>query len=58
MNDLEFVDSLVIQNKYLTTEREKAWYRAALYSALLWGHKIDCEQVAYKRTQKKKNIFY
>lgn len=58
MNDLEFIESLVNQNRYLTTEEEKSWYRSALCATLNWGHKIDREQAAYNRAQKLKSIIY
>lgn len=56
MNDLEFIESMVAQNEYLTTEEEKSWYRSAIYAAIEWGRKIDREQDAYNRAQKRKSI--
>lgn len=58
MNDLEFIESLVAQNEYLTTEEEKLWYRSALYAAIKWGRKIEREQDAYNKAQKRKSIIY
>lgn len=58
MEDVEFVRQLVKDNQYLTTEEEKSWYRSALYGALNWGYKIDKEQEAYRKAQKRKNVIH
>lgn len=49
MKDFEFINYLVRDNQYLTTEEEKIWYRSALFGALNWGLKIDNEQQAHQR---------
>lgn len=58
MEDVEFVNRLVEDNHYLITEEEKSWYRSALYGALNWGYKIDKEQEAYRKAQKRKNVIH
>lgn len=58
LKDFEFVSRLVKDNQYLTTEEEKAWCRSALFVALCWGRRIDCEQKAYRMKQKQKSIIH
>lgn len=56
MNDLEYIDGLIKQNEFLTTEEERAHCYSALCAAINWGHKIDREQDAYNMAQKRKSI--
>lgn len=56
MLDFEFVNYLVRDNEYLTTEEEKAWCRSALFGALNWGYRIGREQEIYIKAQKSKNV--
>lgn len=58
MGDVEFVSRLVKDNQYLTTDEEKSWYKSALYGALNWGYKIDKEQDAYRKAQKRKSVIH
>ena len=56
MLDFEFVNYLVRDNEYLTTEEEKASYRSVLFGALNWSRKIDREQDECVKAQKSKNV--
>ena len=56
MKDFEFVNYLVRDNEYLTTEEEKALYRSVLFGALNWGYRIVREQEIYIKAQKSKNV--
>lgn len=56
MLDFGFVNYLVRDNEYLTTEEEKAWCRSALFGALNWGYRIGREQEIYIKAQKSKNV--
>lgn len=56
MLDFEFVNYLVRDNEYLTTEEEKVLYRSVLFSALNWGYRIGREQEIYIKAQKSKNV--
>ena len=58
MGDVEFVSRLIKENHYLTTKEEKSWYRSALYGTFKFGYKIDKEQDAYRKAQKRKNIIH
>lgn len=56
MLDFGFVNYLVRDNEYLTTEEEKSLYRSVLLGALNWGYRIDREQEIYIKAQKRKNL--
>ena len=56
MDNLEFIDGLIKQNEFLTTEEERVHCHSVLYAAIEWGRKIDREQAAYNMAQKLKII--
>lgn len=56
MKDFEFVNYLVRDNEYLTTEEEKALYRSVLFGALNWSRKIDRVQDDRIKAQNSKNV--